>query len=99
MTDIDSEHPETEITEAVVEPEGKHGFQVTFECDMQHQQTITFGPGFSKEYVENHAALCAGGEVQLGPEKRIAVPGTPCGICGRKVGFTVAEVPGEAVST
>lgn len=69
-------------------------FQAAFRCAADHEQVITYGPGFSREQVDTMVALLVGGEIaSLGK----TVPGTnpDCGICGGKLTAEVIELHGE----
>jgi hypothetical protein len=64
-------------------------FTVTFRCEDGHTQTLSYGPGFSTDYVHDHAALMVGGHVRsVGRD----MPQTGCGVCGKPVTFEVEDL-------
>ncbi len=66
-------------------------FQLTTTCDNGHIQTMTYGPGFTREWVEAQARILDGtSEMYVfkpGPESVIG----KCGICGAQIKCEVQE--------
>lgn len=55
-------------------------------CASGHEQSLHFGAGMSREYVDMMGALMCGGRLTMLDRD---VPGYPCGICGDKVAYVV----------
>jgi hypothetical protein len=64
-------------------------FKLHLRCFNGHQQTVTYGEGFTREWVESQAVLMCGGFLEL---LAITMPGSPCGVCSDPVRYEIEEV-------
>ncbi len=68
-------------------------FKLTATCAQGHTQTISYGPGFTKEMVQMQAGLFDGTSewYVFPPQDDSAL--CQCGICGAKIKCQVTEEP------